>query len=63
MQNNPDLQTELDYARMMLSILEEDNEKNERALAFYRERIVELETELIRIKDPQDKYPQDKYAK
>ena len=50
MPSRPDLQTELEYARMMLSILEEDYEKNERALAFYRERIVELETELIRMK-------------
>lgn len=38
---------------MMLSILEEDHERNEKALSFYRERIVEIETELIRMKGKQ----------
>jgi hypothetical protein len=50
MPNKLDLEIELEYARMMLSILEEDYEKNDRALAFYRERIEELETKLIRMK-------------
>lgn len=46
MPKKPDLDTELGYARLMLSILEDDHEVNERGMQFYRERIAELEKKI-----------------
>ena len=46
MPKRPDLDTELGYARLMLAILEDDLEVNERGMQFYRDRIAELEKKI-----------------
>jgi hypothetical protein len=61
MLNKLDLEIELEYARLMLAILEDDHELNDRGMQYYRDRITELEKEMKDLEVPQDKYPQDKY--
>ncbi len=46
MQKKPDLDTELGYARLMLAILEDDHEVNERGIQFYKDRIEEIKKKI-----------------